>query len=686
MRMYLTNIHRKASKAIKYAKAKVKSTRLSNHALRKALKPECRTNDFIAWMENRAKPVFFINFHSKDKPVKLIEREYPDSIERTIQAADEICHHIFDLLGSGKVNLGERIDWHADFKTGYRWPLKHYIRYRVTPDRPCDIKVPWELSRCHHFVTLGKAYWYTNDEKYAREFVAQITDWIEANPPEFGVNWRCTMDVAIRAVNWIWAYYFFSLSPSFTAEVKREFLKSILSHGRYIINNLEEISGGNHYLSDGVGLVYLGVLFPEFKESKKWLDKGLEIVFGEMEKQVYHDGVDFEMSISYHRLVLELFLSSILLCLKNDISVPEKVMERLEKMLEYVMYYTKPDGTCSLLGDADNGRSHILADNDIIDHRYLLSTGAVLFNSADFKKASGGFNEESFWLLGKEGLEKFHAIPTSEASLKSKAFPKAGIYIMRHDDLYMIVDCGDNGYDGQGIHGHNDTLSFELCAYGHTFITDSGTYVYTAAPVWRNRFRSTAYHNTVVVDKQEMNPIDETRLRLFSLPTVAQPTVNKWDTTTEYDLLDAQHNGYERLPEPVTHRRQIYFDKKDGYWIIKDILTGEGEHLFEWYFHFDSDIKVEIVDALSVKTQSSSAAGVILHPLKAEGFNVELVDSWVSKSYGIKEQAQGVKYSKQSNVPLFFSMVISPYESYAPEILNELMQKSWLDFFFPSVV
>jgi len=35
-----------------------------------------------------------------------------------------------------------------------------------------DVKVPWELSRHQHFVTLGQAFVLTGDEKYAREFVA----------------------------------------------------------------------------------------------------------------------------------------------------------------------------------------------------------------------------------------------------------------------------------------------------------------------------------------------------------------------------------------------------------------------------------------------------------------------------------------------------------------------------------
>jgi len=128
------------------------------------------------------------------------------------------------------------------------------------------------------------------------------------------------------------------------------------------------------------------------------------------EIRVYPDGVDFEGSISYHRLVTELFLSATLLCLKNGIDFPRWYMNHIEKMIEFVMYYTKPDGTVPQIGDNDDGRLHILSNYgnwNRLDHRYLLSVGAVLFKRQDFKDAASKFHEEAFWLLGEEGLNSF---------------------------------------------------------------------------------------------------------------------------------------------------------------------------------------------------------------------------------------------------------------------------------------
>ena len=250
------------------------------------------------------------------------------------------------------------LPWHFDFKTGYKWnPRKFYKEIEIPCDK-ADIKVPWELSRFQHSVVLGQAYWLTEDEKYADEFVRQASDWINHNPPKLGVNWTCTMDIAIRAVNWCWGYCFFKDSRAFTDDFLIKFLKSILLHGRHIMANLERGWSGinsNHYLSDIVGLVYLGLVFSEFKEAKKWREFGIKELVKEMKKQVYPDGVDYEGSVSYHRLVTELFLSATLLCLKNGITFPGWYMERLEKMIEFVMYYTKPNGSSPQIGDNDDG-------------------------------------------------------------------------------------------------------------------------------------------------------------------------------------------------------------------------------------------------------------------------------------------------------------------------------------------
>jgi len=624
---------------------------------------------FLEHMKTRRQPRFFLNLERRREFLFSIREYCPETESLTIAAADKVCKHLFDLLGSSPTQLGERIDWHIDFKTGYRWnPRQYYASVRSAPyPGGYDLKVPWELSRCQHFAWLGQAYWFTGNEKYAQEFAAQVLDWIEQNPPRFGVNWACAMDVAIRAVNWLWGYCFFKDAPSLTDEFRLAFFKSLLAHGRHIVDNLEwsEMLTANHYLSDVAGLIYLGILCPEFKEAAMWRDFGLRELWKEMSKQVYPDGVDFEASISYHRLVTELFLSPIILCQLNDIHIPSGVMEQLEKMIESVMYYTKPDGTVPLIGDADNGRLHRLKvwaepEREWINHRHLLAIGAVLFQRDDFAQVAGEEWEEAFWLLGERAIaykEQFDRNNPPLLRLNSRCFPDGGLYIMRHDDLYMIIDAGDNGQNGNGGHAHNDTLSFELYAGDRTFISDSGTYVYTADHRERNRFRSTAYHNTVLIDGQEINRIEIREP--FSLTEDARPTVNAWRSTKAFDFFDGQHDGYRRLSDPVLHRRQVYFDKQSGFWLMRDWLEAEETHRYELYFHF-APLPLAL-DGLSARTTCARGANLLVLPLLTDGLNVALEEGWVSYSYGTRHPAQVLRYSQEAQGSMEIVIAFMPF-------------------------
>ena len=243
------------------------------------------------------------------------------------------------------------------------------------------------------------------------------------------------------------------------------------------------------------------------------------------------------------------------------------------------------------------------------------------------------------------------------ARLESRAFPQGGFYIMRHGGLYMIIDCVPADPKAPSGHKHNSRLSFELFAHDKSFIIDPGAYIYTADKEMRNLFRSTSYHNTVVVDGEEQNRFDEDEL--FAMNLDAAVRVNRWIVTENYDLLDAEHSGYARLKNPVVHRRLIYFNKERGYWVIKDMLTGKGRHKFDLHFHF-APMELKRKDELAIETDNKDGANITVIPLKTEGMKMEIEKGWVSYGYGRKLEAPIVKYSKVAEVPAEFVTVIAP--------------------------
>lgn len=602
------------------------------------------------WLELAAAP-FFLHPADRDHwPSAFIER-FPEARREIVDAAERVLRHEFDLLGSGTCALGPQLPWLDDFKTKRRWPLQYSPDIEFSElDRPTDVKVPWELSRCQHFGLLGQAYWLTGDERFAQEYVDEVSDWIDRNPWGQGVNWICAMDVALRAANWIWGFYFFAGSrPCASAAFRGRLLQSLYLHGEWISTHLEKGPvNGNHYLTDGVGLVFLGTFFKRTAKGRHWLDQGRAIVLDEMLVQVTEDGVDFEASTAYHRLVLELFLTGYQLLRLHGETIPAPQWTRLERMFEFVAAYVKPGGLAPLVGDADDGRVQILGRQAIGDHRYLLSTAAAVFSRGDFKRAAGVFWEESFWMLGPGAAAAFDALASPASPPASTAFAAGGYVVLREGDTHVFIDCANVGMRGIGGHGHNDILSFELVLAGVPLVTDCGAYLYTASREWRNRFRSTAFHSTVQVDGEEVNRFIGPNA-LWQLHNDATPEDVSFHREPGRDRFRGSHAGYRRLPSPVKVTREVVLAAGRPVVAMADTLEGAGSHLIEWRFPLDPEVVAEI-DGHDVRFRHGARERWLLPAAPLPGA-WSLEAGWVSPSYGVRRETQVLTLRARLQLP-----------------------------------
>jgi len=575
----------------------------------------------------------FVAPERKAALLKAFREALPHADGMIVAEADRFCKHVFDLLGSGPTPLGERIDWHVDFKSGHRWnPKTYYKRIRYAPyPGGYDIKVPWELSRCQHFPRLGQAYLLTGDEKYAREFVAQATDWIEQNPWPWGVNWACSMDVAIRAVNWLWAYRFFEGSQSLSPGFKTCFFTSLSTQGRHIFRNLENKGGlrNNHYLTDLVGLVHLGVLCPGFKEVKRWRDFALQELWKEALVQVCPDGVSFEASVAYHRLALEMLLVTALLCREAEVEVPADVLARLEKMVEFVLVYTRPDGSVPKMGDEDNGRLLRLGvwedpEKEWNDHRSLLALGGALFGRADFSGAAGESGWEAAWILGDPptNLKEESADPPG-----SRRFPDSGIYVLRNRKAHMLVEAGKIGTGGLGVHNHDNPLGLELWMNGHILFADPGAYVYTSDWQARELFRSIRSHNTVEVEKESTG--NTAPMELFRLNIRRTSREREWTSDSKTDLL-----RLERVEPEFSHLREIRFNKEESSFEIQDELNGERPVRYLLRFHLGTGIGAKEIAPGRILLLDADGEKIVQLDWFANGWSFGEEGGWLSDGYG----------------------------------------------------
>jgi hypothetical protein len=583
---------------------------------------------------------FFAGFDDPRATVNELRRRWPDSEKEIVERADRIVEGYFDLLAFRNLSFGMPIDWHLEPLAGKRAPLVHWSRLNyLDSDLFGDKKIVWELNRHQYFVTLGQAYWLTRDERYAGTFTEHINSWMDQNPPKLGVNWASSLEVAFRSISWLWALHFFKDSPALTPETFSRLCRFLYLNARHLKTYLSTyFSPNTHLTGEALGLFYLGTLMPEFKESSRWRNTGLQILIEQLARHVQADGVYFEQSSYYHRYTTDFYLHLKILLSINDEALPPGLNEKLRLLLDHLMYITRPDGTTPLFGDDDGGRLITLSARAPNDFRATLATGAALFERADYKFVAAGAAEETLWLLGPMGVARLDQLAAAQPERQSVAFPVGGYYVMRDgwtaNSNYLLFDCGPHGTDNCG-HAHADALAFELVVNGSTLFVDPGTYTYTGSKEMRDWFRSSAAHNTLTVDNESSSVSDGP----FSWKTIARSECSSWITEEHFDYVVAAHDGFTRLPEPATHTRSILF-LKNNYWVLRDQVESLGEHQLQASFHVDSPVAPLLSKDNTVRliSENGNSAGLQMTLFATNG-EWRTERGLVSKCYGEKTEA-----------------------------------------------
>jgi hypothetical protein len=473
-----------------------------------------------------------------------------------LRLADAAVSGVFDLLGSGPVLLGHEPAWRRDLYSGYEWPLEASAGYRLTRGGGSDIRTVWELSRGYHLLALARAYRASGEARYVEAFLRHVDSWIEQNPLGRGPHWASPMDVGIRAANWIVALHGFADDTAIPIAFWERMLENLYASGLYLERHLEwhPVYRGNHFVANGVGLVYLGSLFPDGADGWRWLREGAELLVDEMEYQVGDDGVSFEASIAYHRLVTELFAyGGELMRLNLPGGLPAAYEAKLRKMYGFIASYLPPSGEAPMLGDADDGRLHAVSARGWLEPR---------------RHALG--LPERYWPGGKAG---------------PSAHPAGGFFVLRGGDHHAVVRCGRVGIRGAGSHDHNDQLSLELVLGGARVLADSGTYAYTRDLAARHAYRSTAAHSVVQLGGEEQNPIRADRPWRV-LEDRARARCVGWAISEHEQRFVGEHRGYAHRPSGAVCRRAIALYPRTGVCEIVDEVLGTGRDELAWRLHF----------------------------------------------------------------------------------------------------
>ncbi|HEX8455704.1 MAG TPA: alginate lyase family protein [Pyrinomonadaceae bacterium] len=644
-----------------------------------------RTDALLARFRAAPSHPFFAAFnHAPETRATLEQRFGGHARAQLLERAERIVAGRFDLLGFKHLNFGASPDWHLEPVSSKRTPLAHWSRIDyLDPATAGDKKITWELNRQQYFNVLGRAYWRTGDERYAETFARHLDAWMEQNPPKLGINWASSLEVAFRATSWLWALQFFKHSMHLTPALYARALKFLYLHARHLETNLSTyFSPNTHLTGEALGLVYLGTLLPEFRAARRWRTTGARILFQELERQIRPDGVYFEQTSYYHRYTTDFYLHFLALVragrdddagardehvmreqsgarrAREELSAPELradvLEEKLQLLLDHLMYLTLPGGTTPLFGDEDGGRLAWFDERPHNDFRSTLATGAALLRRGDYKYVAREATEETLWLASASALADFDALDARAPAYDSRAFPAGGYYVMRDgwtaESNYLLLDCGPHG-SLNGAHAHADALAIlALAARGRHLLVDSGTYTYTGSSALRDRFRSTPAHNTLTIDGESSSVPDGA----FRWRTQARADCRRWLTHARFDFFKGEHDGYLRLAAPARHLRSVLFVKGD-YWIVRDRVETTAAHAYELNFHFDAraDASIDATGgAESIRVAApDAAAGLDLFTFAPGGGAWRKAEALHSARYGAATEAPVCTFEFAGDAP-----------------------------------
>ena len=599
---------------------------------------------------------FFFTPDSVDSILILLRQRLPDQVARIVQQAGKICRHRFDLLGYEDLDYGSPIDWHLDPVHGIRAPRRPFYKVRYLDYAEVgDSKITWELNRHQHLVTLAKAYRLTSDQHFAGEVLSQWRHWQSENPYPMGVNWASSLEVAFRSLSWIWTYHLLQGFPGFV-EFRDDWMRGLALHGRHIERYLSTYFAPNtHLLGEGVALFSLGVFCRNLPSAERWKALGQQIVLREADRQVRSDGFHFEQSTYYHVYALDFFLHFAVLASLNHIPLPDSFELVLERMLTALSLLGRA-GPPPSFGDDDGGRVFDPSRNRSEHLLDPLATGAVLFHRGDYKEVAGDLREETIWLLGAEGIQRWDELEAASQPMESAHLASAGLYFLTapQSKAQLTVDGGPQG-TGRGGHGHADALSVCLDSHGASLLLDPGTYQYVGKGSDRDLFRGTAIHNTLLVDR--LNQAETATP--FSWQRLTQTKVEQWIRGEHFDLLIASHDGYQRLAEPVTHRRWV-LSLRNGIYLIRDVIEGQGEHRLDISWHLSQNLQLVEENVYRVKGGSH---GLALLPARQTGlakpwWMPEVRKEFWSPAYGKKAPMTVLNLSITTRVPTEYAALL----------------------------
>jgi len=557
--------------------------------------------------------------YNKEDRAKFFGKKLTKDVQ---EKADKGLEHLFFVhKGYGFIDYGHDINWQ-------HWPIK-------------DNEIRWQLHRNYWWLPMGLAYWSSSDEKYAKEWVFQYLDWINKNPLGLSQEndkfaWR-PLEVSTRIQDQTAMFNIFITSPHFTSDFLMAFLNHYQKQANYILDKYSD--KGNHLLFEAQRMIYAGCFFPELKNAESWRKSGINILNTEIKKQIYPDGLQFELSPNYHVAGINIFLKAFRMAqlAGMETEFPASYKQIIENMIIATGNFSFPDYSYPMFSDAKlefkddmikNYKSwlEVFPDNKVIEYYATDGKKGELPNYLSHALKDGGFY-------------------TFRNSWKDTA-------------TVMVLKASPPAF----WHSQPDNGTFDLWVKGRNFMPDAGAYVYGGDEEilkLRNWYRQTKVHKTLTLNNENLDSCDAKLIR--------------WNTSDNLDILVYKNPSYENL----NHIRTVLFiDKK--YFIIFDSAEGEAKGTIGIHFQLAEGDPIYSIKENSVATTYKDGNNLIIKNFNTG--NAKLVKEEGKVSYSYRQElirpAFVLEQEKTNTNNINFTTILYPFQGNTPPKIEVKEEKN----------
>jgi len=405
----------------------------------------------------------------------------------------------------------------------------------------------YNLQYLEFLIPLALEYKTTNNEKYYRQIKMYLDTWITCNKKKEGDAWA-SYTISMRIPNLFIVMNILGKTLEKDTPFYRRLIESIWDQYCHLEHNLERHLLGNHYLENIKCLVLCCYAFSI--DAKKYE----RLLLKQLKEQISVDGMHFERSFMYHKIVLEDVLRICYAVRMNSTKSEffHEISKYIRKMGRTVYVYENGLSRTLLFNDAANNVSknsaaYIAVLDDLIGEQYK--------NDIDTQCKTGYFK-----------------------------------YTVLDGDGVFVVDCDKIGPDYIPGHGQCDCLSYEFFWHGEPVIVNLGTYQYQ--DLLRTYFRETKSHNTFLINDSEQSQCwGEHRVAKRINNVYAKKSINTFE-------------GYFTDYSGKKGKRRIVFSQKQIE--VRDSCESNGRNIITSWIHFSPEWRIEKIEECIYKELQKS--------------------------------------------------------------------------------